>query len=63
MEASPFHLHFRGEKSVELKTDWNTLVDRVGLAASDVLIKAINNSIASAESIDGFPSYKEVTGS
>jgi hypothetical protein len=48
---------------VELKTDWNTLVDRVGLAASDVLIKAINNSIASAESIDGFPSYKEVTGS
>ncbi|HEY9757251.1 MAG TPA: P1 family peptidase [Oculatellaceae cyanobacterium] len=35
-----------------------TCVDIVGLAAADALVKAINNSIVQAKSIDGFPAYQ-----
>ena len=34
-------------------------VDRIGTAAADVVVRAILNGIRSAESIPGFPSYKE----
>lgn len=36
------------------------LVNYVGIAASNILIEAINNSIRNATSIDGFPSYSEL---
>ena len=34
-----------------------TCVDVVGIAAADALVKAINNSVRNARSIDGFPAY------
>lgn len=37
-----------------------SLVDSIGLGASDALVKAINNSIKHAKSIVNFPSYTEV---
>lgn len=37
-----------------------TLTDMVGLAAQEAMVKAINNSIIHATSIDGFPSYNEL---
>lgn len=50
-------------KSGEQKTindAWRgTITDVVGLAAQDALMKAIKNSIMHAESIDGFPSYRD----
>lgn len=36
------------------------LVNYVGIAASNILIDAINNSIRNAKSIGGFPSYNEL---
>jgi L-aminopeptidase/D-esterase-like protein len=35
-----------------------TCIDLVGLAASDAIVKAINNSVSYATAIEGFPSYK-----
>ena len=34
-------------------------VDRIGMVASDVLIRAIINGMNAAESIPGFPSYPD----
>lgn len=45
-----------------IKLDLNTfdLVNYVGIAASDILIDAINNGIKNAKSVGGFPSYEEL---
>jgi L-aminopeptidase/D-esterase-like protein len=37
-----------------------TLIDLVGIAAQDALMKAIKNSILHAKDIDNFPSYKTI---
>lgn len=39
----------------------NSLVDVIGLAAADALVKAINSSVIRAKGIKGFPSYQEKT--
>lgn len=36
------------------------LVNYIGIAASDILVEAINNSVKNAESIGGFISYKDI---
>jgi L-aminopeptidase/D-esterase-like protein len=47
-----------GEQKVLSNVHPSTCVDIVGLAAADALVKAINNSIIHAKSIDGFPAYQ-----
>jgi len=47
-----------GEQRVLPKVSPLTCVDIIGLAAADALIKAINNSIIHAKSINGFPAYQ-----
>ncbi len=45
-----------------IKLDLNSfdLVNYIGIAASDILIEAINNGVKNAESIGGFPAYKDI---
>ncbi len=47
-----------GEQKVIPELQASSLVDLVGLAAADALVKAINNSIVHAKSIKGFPAYQ-----
>jgi len=47
-----------GERKKLLQVSDMTCVDLVSLAASDAMVKAINNSVMHAESIVGFPAYK-----
>jgi L-aminopeptidase/D-esterase-like protein len=47
-----------GEQKVLPQVSPLTCVDIIGLAAADALIKAINNSIVQAKSIDGFPAHQ-----
>lgn len=55
-----FSASTQGKNRIDLKMKRDDLVNFVGIAASNLLIKAINNSILNAESIDGFPAYKEL---
>ena len=47
---------------VKLNLNSFDLVNYVGITASDILIEAINNGVINAESIGGFPSYKDLKG-
>lgn len=55
-----FSISPHGKNRKKLNMNTFDLVNYVGLFASDILVKAINNSIKNAESIGGFPSYREL---
>ena len=45
---------------IKLNLNSFDLVNYIGIAASDILIEAINNGVKNAESIGGFPAYKDI---
>lgn len=45
---------------IKLNLDSFYLVNYVGIAASDILINAINNGVKNAKSVEDFPSYEEL---
>ena len=47
-----------GKNRVKLDMKRDDLVNYVGISASNLLIKAINNSLLEAEAIGGFPTYQ-----
>lgn len=55
-----FSISPHSKNSVKLNLSSFSLVNYVGIVASNVLINAINNSVKYAESVDGCPSFKEI---
>lgn len=49
-----------GRNRIKLNIKRDDLVNYVGISSSNLLIKAINNSILNAEEIDKFPIYKDL---
>jgi L-aminopeptidase/D-esterase-like protein len=65
----PVHTMLDGDTVFAVSVGWSKrkklnmppaeAVDRIGTVASDILIKAIINGLNSAESVTGFPSYRD----
>ncbi len=56
-----FSISTHSKNRVKLDMNNFNLVNFVGIAASDILIEAINNSVKNAKSIAGFPCFQEIS--